>query len=222
MNETQARVNSVVNQRAMLSNASIVYLAAKRAFDIVASLVCILLLLPIWIFIMVSIKLDSPGPIFFVQERNGYKGRLFRMYKFRSMIADAEQSLAFLTDRNEASGHMFKMRKDPRVTRIGRFIRRTSIDEFPQLLNVLKGDMSIVGPRPPLPREVVKYEAWHNLRLSVKPGITGLWQISGRNELGFEDMCRLDLKYIRERGFIYDLKIILKTIPVVFKYRGAS
>lgn len=215
MNEVQSRTNSIVNQRALFSNVGLAYLAGKRAFDITVSVFAILLLLPLWIFVIIAVKLDSPGPVFFVQERNGYKGRTFKMYKFRSMVEDAEQYLELLEDRNEVSGHMFKMKKDPRVTRFGGFIRKTSIDEFPQLLNVLKGDMSIVGPRPPIPREVVKYEAWHNLRLSVRPGLTGLWQIRGRNNLGFDDMVRLDLKYIRERSFRYDLKIILRTIPVL-------
>lgn len=216
MNDVQTRANSIVDQRALFSNVSTTYLAIKRAFDIIVSILGIVILLPFWIFIIAAIKLDSPGPIFFVQERNGYKGRIFRMFKFRSMVVDAEQCLKLLEDRNEASGYMFKIKKDPRVTRFGKFIRKTSIDEFPQLLNVLRGDMSVVGPRPPIPREVVKYEAWHNLRLSVRPGLTGLWQISGRNDLGFDDMVRLDLKYIRERSFKYDLKILFRTIPVLF------
>ena len=215
MNDVQAKVNSIVEQRAMFSNVSNTYLAVKRAFDITASITGIVFLLPLWLLVILIIRLDSPGPVFFKQERNGYKGKLFTMYKFRSMVPDAEQGLKLLEDKNEASGNMFKIRMDPRVTRFGRLIRKTSIDEFPQLLNVLKGDMSIVGPRPPIPREVVKYDAWHNLRLSVRPGLTGLWQIRGRNCLGFEDMVRLDLKYIRERSLTYDLKIILKTIPVL-------
>lgn len=216
MNDVQSRANSIVDQRALFSNVSLSYLAMKRFFDIVVSILGIVFLIPLWIFIIIAIKLDSRGPVFFVQERNGYKGRTFRMVKFRSMVADAEQNLKLLEDKNEVSGQMFKIKGDPRVTRFGKFIRRTSIDEFPQLLNVLKGDMSIVGPRPPIPREVVKYEAWHNLRLSVRPGLTGLWQVSGRNSLGFDDMVRLDLKYIRERSFKYDLKIIIRTIPVLF------
>ena len=144
------------------------------------------------------------------------------MYKFRSMVSDAEQRFYEIEHKNEVSGHMFKIKNDPRVTKIGRFIRKTSIDELPQFFNVVKGEMSLVGPRPPIIREVVKYDPWHNLRLSVKPGITGLWQISGRNDIGFEDMCRMDLKYIRERGFVYDLKIFFKTIPVIFGDSRAS
>lgn len=215
MNDVQARVNSIVEQRALFSNVSNTYLAVKRAFDIVASIIGIIFLLPFWLIVIMIIKLDSPGPVFFKQERNGYKGKTFMMYKFRSMVSDAEQTLKLLEDKNEVSGHMFKIRMDPRVTRFGKLIRKTSIDELPQLLNVLKGEMSIVGPRPPIPREVVKYEAWHNLRLSVRPGLTGLWQIRGRNNLGFEDMVRLDLKYIRERSLKYDFKIIIRTIPVL-------
>jgi lipopolysaccharide/colanic/teichoic acid biosynthesis glycosyltransferase len=215
MNDVQARVNSIVEQGALFSNVSNTYLAVKRVFDIAASIMGIIFLLPVWLLVMIIIKLDSPGTVLFKQERNGYKGKTFMMYKFRSMVSDAEQSLKLLEDKNEVSGHMFKIRMDPRITRFGRLIRKTSIDEFPQLLNVLKGDMSIVGPRPPIPREVVKYEAWHNLRLSVRPGLTGLWQIRGRNHLGFEDMVRLDLKYIRERSLKYDLKIIMRTIPVL-------
>ncbi len=216
MNDVQSRAGSIIEQRALFSNVSLAYLAVKRVFDIAASVLGILVLSPFFILLMAAIMLDSRGPAIFVQERSGYMGRTFKMYKFRSMVSDAEQCLHMLEDKNEVSGQMFKIKKDPRITRIGKFIRKTSIDEFPQLFNVLKGDMSIVGPRPPILREVVKYEAWHNLRMSVKPGLTGLWQISGRNDLGFDDMVRLDLKYIRERSFKYDLKIIWKTIPVLF------
>ena len=206
---------SLIEQRALFYNVSTGYLVAKRIFDIVASLVGIILLSPLFIITFLIIKLDSPGPIFFSQKRNGLKGKVFDMYKFRSMVPDAEQQLKELEQKNEVSGHMFKMKDDPRITRVGKMIRKTSIDELPQLFNVLKGDMSIVGPRPPIVREVQKYDPWHSLRLSVKPGLTGLWQVSGRNDIGFEEMIRLDLKYIRERGFRYDLKIILKTIPVL-------
>lgn len=216
MNDVQATANSIIEQRALFSNVAISYLAAKRVFDIAISVIGLIVLFPFFLLLIVAIKLDSSGPVFFVQERSGYKGKTFKMYKFRSMVVDAEQCLKMLEDKNEVSGHMFKIKKDPRVTRVGKLIRKTSIDEFPQLLNVLKGDMSIVGPRPPIPREVVKYKAWHNLRLSVRPGLTGLWQISGRNNLGFDEMVRLDLKYIRERSFRYDVKIILRTIPVLF------
>ncbi len=216
MKDIEYTVNYIVGQRAMFDNVSLLYLFCKRVFDIIASFTAVLLLLPLFLIIIILIKIDSPGPAFFSQERNGFKGKYFNMYKFRSMVNDAEDKFKELEDKNEVSGNMFKIKNDPRVTRVGKILRKTSIDELPQLLNVIKGNMSIVGPRPPIGREVQNYDAWHNLRLSVKPGITGLWQVSGRNDLGFEDMCRLDLKYIRERGFWYDLKIIVKTIPVIF------
>ncbi len=216
MDDLQLRACYVVDQWALFSNVSRHYLFIKRVFDIIVSLLAIILLLPLFLVVAVVIKLDSRGPVLFIQERNGHRGKQFKMYKFRSMVEDAECNICMLEDKNEASGYMFKIKKDPRITHIGKIIRKTSIDELPQLLNVLKGEMSIVGPRPPIPREVVKYDAWHNLRLSVIPGLTGLWQVSGRNDLGFEEMVRLDLKYIRERSIKYDLKIILKTIPVLF------
>ena len=216
MEDVQSRANRIVEQQALFSNVSFAYLTIKRVFDIMLSVIAIVLLLPFLLLVMAAIKLDSPGPAVFVQERSGYKGKIFKMFKFRSMITDAEKFLKMLEEKNEVSGYMFKIKKDPRVTRIGKLIRKTSIDELPQLFNVLRGEMSIVGPRPPIPLEVVKYEAWHNLRLSVRPGLTGLWQISGRNNLGFDDMVRLDLKYIRERSFKYDVKIIISTIPVIF------
>jgi len=216
MGEKLAEVVRVVDQRGLFDNVSTPYLIVKRAIDIIGSLLGIILLSPVFLVTALLIKLTSPGKVFFVQERNGYKGKIFKMYKFRSMIDNADKLIDKYEKMNEVSGHMFKIKDDPRVTPIGRIIRKTSIDELPQLFNILKGDMSIVGPRPPIPREVVKYDAWHDLRLSVKPGLTGLWQVSGRNELGFEEMVRLDLKYIRERSLLYDLKIILKTIPVIF------
>lgn len=216
MEETIANVQSIVEQRALFDNVSNFYLVIKRLVDICGAFLGIILFSPIFVITTILIKLSSPGKVFFIQDRNGYKGKVFKMYKFRSMVDNAELLIDNLEDKNEVSGPMFKMKDDPRITKIGRFIRKTSIDELPQLFNVLMGDMSIVGPRPPLPREIVKYESWHNLRLSVKPGLTGLWQVSGRNSVGFEEMVRLDLKYIRERSLKYDLKIILKTVPVIF------
>lgn len=215
MSNVEIMVENTINRRALFYNVSNTYLLMKRAFDVAASLSGVILLLPVLIITAILIKVESKGPVLFTQERNGYKGRIFKMYKFRSMVPNAEQLLKSLESRNEASGHMFKIKNDPRVTRIGKIIRKTSIDELPQLFNVLKGDMSIVGPRPPIVKEVVKYDAWHTLRLSVKPGLTGLWQISGRSNVGFEEMARLDLKYIRERNFWNDIRIILKTIPVL-------
>ena len=216
MEEKLAEVRSVIDQRGLFDNVTAVYLMVKRATDIFAALFGIILLSPVLLVTALFIKLNSPGGIFFIQERNGYKGKIFKMLKFRSMVNNAEQLIDSFESVNEVSGHMFKMKGDPRITSVGKIIRKTSIDELPQLFNILKGDMSIVGPRPPIPREVVKYDAWHDLRLSVKPGLTGLWQVSGRSEVGFEEMVRLDLKYIRERSLLVDFKIILKTIPVIF------
>jgi len=215
MEELQLSIKSIVEQGTLFYNVPVTYMRMKRLFDIVASMLAIIILSPIILIAALAIKLESRGPIFFIQKRNGLRGEMFQMYKFRSMITEAEEMLTHLESKNEASGHMFKIKDDPRITRIGRIIRKTSIDEIPQFFNVLKGDMSIVGPRPPIMREVVKYDAWHKLRLSVKPGLTGLWQVSGRSNIGFEEMVRLDLKYIRERNFLYDLKMILKTIPVL-------
>lgn len=217
----QRNIRYTIEDRTLHANVEKGYLISKRIFDIVVSSIAILLLIPLFIFIVIAIKLDSKGPGVFAQERSGYKGKLFKMYKFRSMVNDAENSLKDIERYNEVSGHMFKMKNDPRVTRVGRFIRKTSLDELPQLFNVLRGDMSIVGPRPPLVKEVLQYENWHNLRMSAKPGITGLWQISGRSRLGFHEMVRLDLKYIRERNFRYDIMIVIKTIPVLLGDRNA-
>lgn len=215
MREIQFKIMKAVEQRAMFDNVPRSYIFMKRILDISGALLGIILLMPLFILVSIAIKIDSKGPVFFLQERNGFKGKIFKMYKFRSMVPDAEQRLRALESKNEADGHMFKIRNDPRITNVGKFIRKTSIDELPQLFNVLRGDMSIVGPRPPIVREVEHYDPWHNLRLSVKPGLTGLWQISGRSDIGFEEMVRLDLKYIRERNFWYDLKIIFRTIPVL-------
>ncbi|MCX7920943.1 MAG: sugar transferase [Clostridia bacterium] len=215
MEELQASVKSTVEQRDLFYNVSSGYIIAKRLFDIMIALVAIILLLPVFIITAIAIRVESPGQVIFTQKRNGLKGKIFRMYKFRSMVINAEKLLSELESKNEVSGHMFKIRNDPRITRVGKIIRKTSIDELPQLFNVLKGDMSIVGPRPPIVREVEKYDPWHNLRLSVRPGLTGLWQVSGRNDIGFDEMVRLDLRYIRERSFWYDVKIMLKTIPVL-------
>ena len=222
MKDIEFNAEYIVGQRAMSENVSLLYLFGKRIFDIFAALMALILLAPVFLLIGIIIKINSPGPVLFIQKRNGFKGKAFGMYKFRSMVLDAEIRFKEVEDKNEVSGYMFKIKNDPRITKVGKIIRKTSIDELPQLINVIKGEMSIVGPRPPIGREVQKYDPWHNLRLSVKPGITGLWQISGRNALGFEDMCRLDLKYIRERGFMYDLKIIIKTVPVLLGDSRAS
>jgi exopolysaccharide biosynthesis polyprenyl glycosylphosphotransferase len=198
------------------------YLIAKRIMDIFGALVGLICLS--WLFLIVAllIKLEDPkGPVFFKQVRVGKDGKEFYMYKFRSMVTNAEELLESLLHLNETTGAMFKMKNDPRVTKVGKFIRKTSIDELPQLWNVLKGDMSLVGPRPPLPREVAQYTEYDKQRLLVTPGCTGLWQVSGRNDLGFAEMVELDLKYIRERSLLYDIKIIFKTIKIMIKPNSA-
>jgi lipopolysaccharide/colanic/teichoic acid biosynthesis glycosyltransferase len=168
------------------------------------------------------IKLTSQGPILFKQRRCGLNGRHFVMYKFRSMVDNAEQMRVEMEALNEMDGPVFKSSRDPRVTFIGKIIRRFSIDELPQLFNVLRGDMSLVGPRPPIPQEVARYERWQRRRLSMKPGMTCLWQISGRNEVSFDDWMKLDLVYIDNWSLLLDLKILLKTVPVVLLGRGAK
>ena len=193
----------------------------KRAVDLVATSLGLLLISPLLLGIALAIKLDSPGPVFYRQERVGKHGRRFKMLKFRSMRPDADKLLVLLREHNEASGPLFKMRSDPRVTRIGHALRRLSLDELPQLLNVLKGEMSLVGPRPPLPSEVAEYEDWQFGRLRAVPGITGLWQVSGRSEVPFHDMVRLDLHYIRNWSLGLDLEILVRTIPAVLTSRGA-
>lgn len=204
------------------SKSFLLYLMAKRATDILGAAMGILFLLPVMILIAVLIKLEDPkGPVFFYQTRVGKNERTFKMYKFRSMVSNAEELLKELLDKNEVQGAMFKMKDDPRVTRVGKFIRKTSIDELPQLWNVLKGEMSLVGPRPPLPREVKEYTSYDKKRLLVKPGCTGLWQVSGRSTIGFNEMVELDLQYIQDRGYFYDLKIIFKTVKVLFGTKDA-
>jgi len=196
--------------------------ALKRLFDIVASAAALWLLLPLFLVVMVAIKLTSRGPIFFRQKRVGMHGRTFNMLKFRSMIARAESLKASLARLNEQTGPVFKMRNDPRVTTVGRFIRKFSIDELPQLINVLRGEMSIVGPRPPVPAEVVSYQAWQLRRFSVRPGLTCIWQVSGRNQISFEEWMVLDMQYIDHWTLGRDLNLIFRTVPAVLTGRGAS
>ncbi len=197
------------------------YRLTKRILDLVLALAGLLLLLPLLPPIIVLIKLDSKGPIFFTQKRVGRGGRLFTCYKFRSMVDNAELLKSHLASLNEATGPAFKIREDPRITAIGAFLRRSSLDEVPQLFNVVLGQMSVVGPRPQIPTEVELYEPWHRRRLEVKPGITCLWQISGRSHLSFDDWMRLDLDYIRNRCLRLDLEILFKTIPAVMARKGA-
>jgi lipopolysaccharide/colanic/teichoic acid biosynthesis glycosyltransferase len=199
------------------------YLFMKRLMDVVGALCGLIFLSPVFLIVAILIKLEDPkGPILFKQTRMGKNEQEFGMYKFRSMVTDAEEKLKDLLQHNEVSGAMFKMKDDPRVTKIGKFIRKTSIDELPQLLNVLKGDMSLVGPRPPLLREVKEYTSYDKQRLLITPGCTGLWQVTDRNSVGFKEMVELDLEYINKRGIIYDFKIILKTVLVMIKSNGAS
>jgi len=195
--------------------------SVKRTFDLIVAGLAVLLTCPLWLASAILIRLSSRGPVFFKQVRVGREGRPFTIYKFRTMLLGAELLLATLEGRNEASGPLFKIRDDPRVTKVGKWLRRWSFDELPQLLNVLKGDMSLVGPRPPLPKEVATYEDWHRDRLEVRPGITGPWQVGGRSELTFDDYVRLDLFYIENWSLTYDLFILAKTLPAVLYSKGA-
>lgn len=195
---------------------------AKRLLDIVVSTLALVALLPVFIVTALSIVVENPGPVFFVQTRVGRNGRHFRFYKFRSMVVNAEKLKSELAAQNESKdGVIFKMKKDPRITRTGRIIRKFSIDELPQLINVLKGDMSLVGPRPPVPKEVEQYTLEQRKRLHAIPGITGLWQVSGRSDIPFTDQVRLDLQYIQSADVINDLRLLLRTIPAVLSGKGA-
>jgi exopolysaccharide biosynthesis polyprenyl glycosylphosphotransferase len=194
----------------------------KRLIDLTASALGLLVLSPLLGFIAVAIKVTSKGPVFFTQERMGLNGRRFTCVKFRTMVADAEERLRDLEHLNEVDGPVFKIKRDPRVTPVGRLLRKTSLDELPQLWNVLKGEMSLVGPRPPIPSEVEHYARWQRRRLSMRPGLTCLWQISGRSDLDFDTWMKLDLQYIDDWSMTMDLVILLKTIPAVISGRGAA
>lgn len=205
------------SNEAIKTRESLSYLFFKRLVDILGSLVGLILLSPVFLIVAIAIKLeDSKGPVFFVQQRNGKYPEVFNMYKFRSMVYNAEELLLTLEDQNEVTGPVFKMKVDPRVTRIGKFIRKTSIDELPQLINILKGEMSLVGPRPPIPREVELYTTYEMQRLLVKPGLTCIWQVSGRSSIGFDEWVELDIEYIKKRSFWFDMKLIFMTLPVLF------
>ena len=193
----------------------------KRFLDVVLSLLFGLLFLPFVPVVALAIKLDSRAPILYKSVRLGKDGRPFVFYKFRSMVDGAHESAAYVRHLNEVDGPVFKSANDPRVTRVGRFLRRTSIDEIPQLWNVLRGDMSLVGPRPPIPEEYEQYEPWQRRRLDVKPGITCLWQVSGRSKLSFDEWMRLDIQYLQNRSFLLDLKILTRTLPAVLSREGA-
>lgn len=201
----------------------IIYLFFKRTIDILGSGIGLIILSPVFILVALSIKIEDPkGNVFFVQERCGKNNKLFKMYKFRSMISNAEELLEELICENEMDGPVFKIKEDPRITRVGRFIRKTSIDELPQLFNILMGDMSIVGPRPAIPHEVAEYNEYQKQRLLVKPGLTCIWQVSGRNSIGFDEWVDMDLEYIEKRNLWMDVKLIFKTVGVLFGDDNAS
>ena len=207
----------------ILGKESIFYSVTKRLIDIVGSLCGIILLSPLFLIVAILIKLEDPkGKVFFAQERNGRYPKTFKMYKFRSMVHNAEDLLKDLMDRNEQTGTVFKINDDPRITKVGKFIRKTSIDELPQLFNVLKGDMSLVGPRPPIPHEVDQYNSYQMQRLAVKPGLTCIWQVSGRNNIGFDEWVEMDIEYIKTRNLWLDIKLIFKTVGVLFGDDNAS
>jgi lipopolysaccharide/colanic/teichoic acid biosynthesis glycosyltransferase len=195
--------------------------AWKRALDMTGAAFLLVLFSPVMLLAALAIKLTSPGPVIYKQQRVGKGGRPFTFYKFRSMVADAEKRREELLDRNEQDGPVFKIRNDPRITPVGRFLRKTSMDELPQLWNVLKGDMSLVGPRPPTVDEVPRYDSWQRRRLDLTGGMTCLWQVSGRSNVGFEEWMRMDLNYIRDRSFFLDMKLLLKTPIEVLRGRGA-
>lgn len=198
------------------NNESIIYIFLKRLIDLFGSFIGLIVLSPIILVVSLLIKFESKGPVIFSQDKIGKDGKVFKMYKFRSMVVNAEELKEKLKEQNEMSGPMFKMKEDPRVTNVGKFIRKTSIDELPQLINILRGDMSLVGPRPSLPKEVEQFEGWMMERLEVKPGLTCYWQVSGRNNIDFEDWMKLDIKYVRERNTLTDIKLIFKTVFVLF------
>lgn len=198
------------------------YRLIKRLFDVCASFTALVLLSPMFLVVAIAIKAeDSQGKVFYSQIRVGKGGKRFKMYKFRSMVSNADELLKTLISENDVDGAMFKIKLDPRVTKVGSFIRKYSIDELPQLVNVLKGNMSLVGPRPPLEREVKEYTDYDKQRLYVKPGCTGLWQATVRNSVGFDEMVRLDLIYVQKRSLKFDLWIIFRTVKIMFRPNGA-
>jgi exopolysaccharide biosynthesis polyprenyl glycosylphosphotransferase len=193
----------------------------KRVLDVVGATLILIITAPLWAVISIAIVVSSRGPVLYRSVRVGRRGTLFTMFKFRTMVENAEGLRLDLEAQNEASGPLFKIRRDPRCTPVGRLLRRMSLDELPQLLNVVRGEMSLVGPRPPLPSEVEHYQEWHHQRLEVRPGMTGLWQVSGRSELSFDDYVRLDVYYVENWSLAYDVFILAKTIPVLLRRRGA-
>jgi lipopolysaccharide/colanic/teichoic acid biosynthesis glycosyltransferase len=217
----RAGFDSFVGVPCDTARAGRIYAFGKRAFDLTAALFGLFLVLPLLPFIAALIKLETPGPVLFHQARVGRCGRIFECFKFRSMAIDAENLKNDLRHLNEATGAAFKIKDDPRITGVGRFLRRSSLDEFPQLLNVLRGDMSIVGPRPQIPSEVADYTQLQAQRLLVKPGLTCLWQVSGRSHLDFNEWMELDRRYVEAASAGLDLRILLQTLPAVIQRKGA-
>jgi len=217
--ESIQQIPTICYYNTKISGSGVFY---KRVLDLIGGLLGCAVLVVFYPFIAIAIKLDSPGPVIFKQTRGGKNGRLFRLHKFRSMYVDAEERKKVLQSLNVMKGPIFKLADDPRITRVGKILRCTSLDELPQFLNVLKGEMSLVGTRPPTPDEVARYNQRHRRRISIKPGMTGLWQISGRSTtLDFEEIVRIDLQYIDNWRFVRDLKILWKTLGVSFSRRGA-
>lgn len=215
-------VENMIHIDAERLNRQYFYRGIKRLFDVVASAIGVVAISPVLLIIAICIKVDDPhGPVFYTQTRVGKDGHEFKIIKFRSMVSNADELLAKLQDQNEVDGAMFKMKDDPRITRVGRVIRKYSLDELPQLINVVTGSMSIVGPRPPLVSEVEQYTEYDKQRLLVTPGATGMWQVGGRNDVDFDEMVRLDLIYIQNRSVWLDLKIMLETVKVMIKPNGA-
>jgi exopolysaccharide biosynthesis polyprenyl glycosylphosphotransferase len=196
-------------------------LILKRTFDLVVGAVMVLLALPLMGVIALAVRLDTPGPILYRQVRVGKHGKEFACFKFRSMVSNADDLRSQVAELNESTGPLFKIRNDPRLTRVGRFIRRYSLDELPQFFNVLRGEMSLIGPRPNLPKEVAQYQEWMKKRLSVSPGLTGLWQVSGRSNLTFDEMVLLDIYYVENWGLGLDISILLRSVPAVLRATGA-
>lgn len=220
MKENVTGVNRMILNKDNLEQ-QYVYIYLKHFFDVILSLIGLIVLAIPFLIIATFVRFCDGGPVLYTQERVGKDGRRFQIYKFRSMYVDADKLLEKLKEQNEVTGPMFKMKNDPRITSVGRFLRKTSLDELPQLWNVLRGDMSLVGPRPPLPREVAKYSKYDLQRLWVIPGCTGLWQATERNNVGFEEMVELDLEYIQKRSLLFDAKIILLTVIAIIHPNGA-
>ncbi len=207
---------------AVIVNQNPGYRIAKRFFDVILSLIALIVLSPVFLITAIAIKLEDGNPVIFTQERSGLNGTVFKMYKFRSMVKNAPELHKSLLDKNELDGPAFKMKDDPRITKVGKIIRKTSIDELPQLVNILKGEMSIVGPRPLPVYETEKCNEYQNQRLLVKPGLTCYWQVMGRNDIGFDEWIELDLKYINRAGLFTDLGLIIMTFGAVFSGKGAK